>query len=106
MSIRSCRDSCIATKIGSERGKEARWYTETVGFRAARVAPAADAQRHPSTIRSRRWPRPTRATPISCMSISFRPSASRTSSPPCREIIPSARQELINLTLRYVEAIG
>jgi hypothetical protein len=63
-------------QIGSERGKEARWYAETVVFsRAPRVCRSRATPF--STIRSRRWPRPTRAAPTSCTSISFRPTASR-----------------------------
>jgi FAD/FMN-containing dehydrogenase len=91
------------SQIGSERGKEARWYTETMVFsRAASRLPltrnailnypvAALAETNPSRtdILHEYFIPPERFSDFLTA---------------CREIIPSARQDLINITLRYVEA--
>ena len=45
-----------------------------------------------------------RRAPTSCTSTSCRRTASRRSSPRCRTIIPRSRQDLLNVTLRYVRA--
>jgi len=90
-------------QVGSERGKEARWYAETGVF-------ARTASRQPLTRNA------ILSYPVAALAES---SPSRADIlheyfiPPerfadflaaCREIIPSARQELINVTLRHVDA--
>src|SRR5262249_8363223 len=89
-------------QVGSERGKEARWYAETPLFsRAASRFPltrnailnypvAALAETNPSRtdILHEYFIPPERFVDFLAA---------------CREIIPAARQELINITLRYVE---
>jgi FAD/FMN-containing dehydrogenase len=91
------------SQVGSERGKEARWYAETTVFsRAASRLPltrnailnypvAALAETNPgrTDILHEYFIPPERVADFLAA---------------CREIIPSARQELINITLRYVEA--
>ncbi len=90
-------------QIGSERGKEARWYAETV------LLPRA-ASRQPLTRNA------ILNYPVSVLAET---SPSRTDIlheyfipadrfadflAACRQIIPSSRQELLNVTLRHVEA--
>jgi FAD/FMN-containing dehydrogenase len=91
------------SQIGSERGKEARWSAETVVFsRAASRLPltrnailnypvAALAETNPgrTDILHEYFIPPDRFADFLAA---------------CREIIPPSRQELINITLRYVEA--
>ena len=45
-SIRFSSRQLYRSQIGSERGKEARWYTETLVFSARGLTSAAHAQRH------------------------------------------------------------
>jgi FAD/FMN-containing dehydrogenase len=91
------------SQIGSDRGKEARWYAESVVFSRA-------ASRQPLTRNA------ILSYPVSALAET---NTGRTDIlheyfiPPerfadflkaCREIIPSSRQELLNVTLRHVEA--
>src|SRR5262249_41061392 len=91
------------SQVGSDRGKEARWYAETV------VLPRA-ASRQPLTRNA------ILNYPVSALAET---NPGRTDIlheyfiPPerladflaaCREIIPPSRQELLNITLRHVEA--
>src|SRR5262245_40501581 len=91
------------SQIGSDRGKEARWYAEAVVLSRA-------ASRQPLTRNA------ILNYPVSALAET---NAGRTDIlheyfiPPerfddflkvCREIIPSSRRELLNVTLRHVEA--
>jgi FAD/FMN-containing dehydrogenase len=90
-------------QVGSERGKEARWYAETALFARA-------ASRQPLTRNA------ILSYPVSALAEANLNRADILHEyfiPPerfadfltaCREIIPSARQDLINVTLRHVEA--
>jgi len=91
------------SQIGSERGKEARWYTETVVFSraASRLSLTRNAiLNYP--VAALAETNPSRTDILHEYFIPPERFADFLGA--CREIIPSARQELINITLRYVEA--
>jgi len=90
-------------QIGSERGKEARWYTETVVFsRAASRVPLTRNAILNYPVAALAETNPSRTDILHEYFIPPERFADFLAA--CREIIPSARQELINITLRYVEA--
>jgi len=104
MSIRSCRGQLYTQpdRFGARQGG-ALVHRDCRVF-ARGVAPAADAQRQSSTIRSRRWPRPTRANTDILHEYFIPPERFADFLAACREIIRRATRAHINLTLRYVEA--
>ena len=91
------------SQIGSESGKEARWYTETVVFsRAASRLPLTRNAilNYPVAALGETNPRRTDIL----HEYFIPPDRFADFLAACREIIPPSRQELINITLRYVEA--
>src|SRR5215471_9012278 len=98
--IRSCRGRSIA---GSERGKEARWYAETVLFaRAASRQPLTRNAILSYPVSALAETNPSRADILHEYFIPPERFAEFLTA--CREIIPPARQDLIIITLRHVEA--
>jgi FAD/FMN-containing dehydrogenase len=91
------------SQIGSERGKEARWYSETVVFsRAAARVPLTRNAILNYPVAALAETNPGRTDILHEYFIPPERFADFLAA--CREIIPAARQELINITLRYVEA--
>jgi FAD/FMN-containing dehydrogenase len=91
------------SQVGSERGKEARWYAETAVFaRAASRQPLTRNAILSYPVSGLAESSPNRADILHEYFIPPERFADFLGS--CREIIPPARQELINITLRHVEA--
>jgi len=97
------RAAPAAPAVILERGKEARWYRETVVFSraASRLLLTRNAiLNYPVAALAETNPGRT-----DILHEYFIPTERfATFLAACREIIPTARQELINITLRYVEA--
>jgi FAD/FMN-containing dehydrogenase len=91
------------SQVGSERGKEARWYAETTVFsRAASRQPLTRNAILNYPVSALAETNPGRADILHEYFIP--PERFNDFLGACREIIPAARQELLNVTLRHVEA--
>src|SRR5262245_5703050 len=91
------------SQVGSERAKEARWYAETVVFsRAASRQPLTRNAILNYPVSALAETNPGRADILHEYFIP--PERFTEFLSACREIIPASRQELLNVTLRHVEA--